>query len=55
MRRILQIIDDARIALIGTAGTVLLDQISTVVSILVGLVTLVYFGVRIWREVGRKE
>jgi hypothetical protein len=53
MRKILQVIDDARPALVGVAGTVLLDQISTVVSILVGLVTLVYLVVRIWREVGK--
>ena len=51
MRRIVQIFIEARLALIGTAGTVLLDQISKVVSIAVGLVTLVYLAIRIWREV----
>lgn len=54
MRRFIQILDDVRPALIGTAGTVLLDQISSVVGILVGLATLVYLVVRIRKEVGRK-
>lgn len=54
MRRILQILDDARPALIGTAGTVLLDRISSIVGILVGLLTLVYLGVRIWKDLKGK-
>ena len=54
MKRLLDILIDARPALIGTAGTVLLDQISTVVSILVGLATLVYLVVRISRELRNK-
>lgn len=53
MRRIIQILTDAHPAIIGTAGTVLLDRISTVVGIAVGLLTLIYLGVRIWRELGK--
>ena len=48
---VLSVINDARPALIGTAGTVPLDQISSVVGILVGLATLVYLVVRIRKEV----
>ena len=54
MRRLLQILDDARPALVGAAGTVLLEQISTIVSIAVGLLTLVYLALRIWREIRGK-
>lgn len=54
MRRMLQVLNDVRPALIGTAGTVLLDQISSVVGIAVGLATLVYLVVRIWKEVKAK-
>mgnify|MGYP000356766039 CR=1 FL=1 len=50
MKRVVQILVDSRPALIGTAGTVLLDQISTFVSILVGMATLAYLVLRIIRE-----
>jgi hypothetical protein len=38
---------------IGTGTTVALDHINTGIGILVGLATLVYLILRIWRELGK--
>ena len=53
MRRIYEQIIDLRPAILGTAGigaTAILDGVNAAVGILVGLATLVYLIVRIWKE-----
>ncbi len=57
MRRILEILITDRPAIIaatGTAWTVVLDHVHTILGILVGLVTLVYLSIKIRQELKRK-
>lgn len=53
MRRLLEVANDLRPAIIGTAGTgatVVLEQINVVIGIVVGLTTFVYLVIRIRKE-----
>ena len=54
MKRFIETIQDAKPALVGTAGTgatAILDGVNAAVGILVGLATLVYLVIRIRKEI----
>ena len=57
MKRILEILIADRPAIIGatgTAWTVVLERVHTILGILVGLITIVYLTIKIRQELKRK-